>query len=159
MSSGKTEGRLPRRSSVLKTSSFIVHLFLPFPLFHRGASRNLYARFRNLHRQWPTVRRVNRTLPRAFKKACKITHQQAKEKLPFTSIDDLAPNAGRQQFNSVPNSPPRANIEREDRAGNDECSRKSSTKRKEERREEKGLSGHSSSFVRRNGEKPGIFAE
>ena len=93
------------------------------------------------------------------KKACEITHQQAKEKLPFAFIDDLAPNAGGHSsilFSILPLAP---SIEREDRAGNDECPHKSSTKRKEERGEEEGLSGRSTPFVRRNGEKPGTFAK
>ena len=55
--------------------------------------------------------------------------------------------------------PPHANEEGEVRTGNDECALQSSTKKKEKGAEEKGLSGHSSSFVRRNGEKPGAFAE
>jgi hypothetical protein len=60
-------------------------------------------------------------------------------------------------FSILPLAP---SIEREDRAGNDECPDKSSTKRKEERgEEEEGLSGRSTPFMRRNGEKPGTFAE
>lgn len=55
--------------------------------------------------------------------------------------------------------PPSANEEGEVRTGNDECALQSSTKRKEKGAEEEGTSGRSSSFVRRNGEKPGIFAE
>ena len=51
------------------------------------------------------------------------------------------------------------NEEGDVRTGNDECALQSSTKRKEKGGEEEGLSGRSSPFVRRNGEKPGIFAE
>jgi len=59
-------------------------------------------------------------------------------------------------FSILPLAP---SIEREDRAGNDECPDKSSTKRKEKGAEEEGTSGDSSLFVRRNEEKPGAFAE
>ncbi len=55
--------------------------------------------------------------------------------------------------------PPHANEEGEVRTGNDECALQSLTKSKEKGAEEEGLSGRSSPFVRRNGEKPGIFAE
>lgn len=55
--------------------------------------------------------------------------------------------------------PPRANEEGEVRTGNDECALQSSTKSKEKGAEKEGTSEASSSFVRRNGEKPGIFAE
>lgn len=55
--------------------------------------------------------------------------------------------------------PPHANEEGEVRTGNDECALQSSTKRKEKGGEEEGTSGRSSSFVRRNGGKPGAFAE
>lgn len=70
-----------------------------------------------------------------------------------------APQCGSDAGQCYAQIPPHTNEEGEDRAGNDECPHKSSTKRKEERGEEEGLSGRSTPFVRRNGEKPGTFAE
>ena len=70
-----------------------------------------------------------------------------------------APQCGSAAGQCYAQFPPHANEEGEVRTGKVECVLQSSTKSKEKGGEEEGLSGRSSPFVRRNGEKPGIFAE
>jgi len=159
VSSGKTEGRLPRRSSILKTSSFIVHLFLPFPLFHRGASRNFCERFPNLHRHCPQPGApIALSLGHSTKKQAELHTNSEGEASPWLHRR-RGPQCGSAAGQCYAQFPPHANEEGEVRTGNDECALQSSTKRKEKEAEEEGTSGASSPFVRRNGEKPGIFAE
>lgn len=70
-----------------------------------------------------------------------------------------APQCGSAAGQCYAQIPPHANEEGEVRTGNDECVLQSSTKSKEKGAEKEGTSEASSPFVRRNGEKPGIFAE
>lgn len=153
-------GRFPRRSPILKTKSFIVP---PFSSLYQscigGASRSFCERFPNLHRHCPQPGApIALSLGHSTKKQAELHTNKRRRSFPLASSATRPPMwVGRRPM-LRPNSPSRQR-RGEVRTGNNECALQSSTKRKEKGGEEEGLSGRSSPFVRRNGEKPGIFAE
>lgn len=153
-------GRFPRRSPILKTKSFIVPpLSSLFQSCIGGASRSLCARSRNLRRLCPqSGAPIALSLGHSTKKQAELHPNKRRRSSPLASSATRPPMwVGRRPM-LRPNSPSRQR-RGEVRTGNNECALQSSTKRKEKGGEEEGLSGRSSPFVRRNGEKPGIFAE
>lgn len=147
-------------SSVFKTKSFIIP---PFSSLYQscigGASRNFCERFPNLHRHCPQPGApIALSLGHSTKKQAELHTNSEGEASPWLHRR-RGPQCGSAAGQCYAQFPPHANEEGEVRTGNDECALQSSTKRKEKEAEEEGTSGASSPFVRRNGEKPGIFAE
>lgn len=124
-----------------------------------GASRSLCARSRNLRRLCPQPGTpLALSLGHSTKSRQNYTRTSEGEASPWLHRRRAPPMWVGRRSMPRPNSPSRER-RGEVRTGNDECALQSSTKRKEKGAEEEGLSGHSSSFVRRNGGKPGAFAE
>ena len=99
-------GRFPRRSSVLKTESFIVpplsSLFQSCIEEHREA----FALVPGTCAVFALIPAHRSPSPTGTQqKAGRITPEQAKEKLPLGFIGDAAPNVGRPQANATPNFP------------------------------------------------------
>ena len=124
-----------------------------------GASRSLCAHSRNLRRLCPQpCTPIAPSLGHTTKSKRNYTRTSEGEASPWLHRR-RGPQCGSAASQCYAQFPPHANEEGEVRTGNNECAHQNSTKRKEKGAEEEGMSGRSSSFVRRNGEKPGIFAE
>ena len=124
-----------------------------------GASRSFCERFPNLHRHCPQPGApIALSLGHSTKKQAELHTNKRRRSFPLAS-SATRPQCGSAAGQCYAQFPPSANEEGEVRTGNDECALQSSTKRKEKGAEEEGTSEASSSFVRRNGGKPGAFAE
>ena len=160
VSSCKTEGEIP--SPIVGFQNKILRRPTVSSLFQScigGASRSFCERFPNLHRHCPQPGApIALSLGHSTKKQAELHTNKRRRSFPLASSATRPPMwVGRRPM-LRPNSPSRQR-RGEVRTGNNECALQSSTKRKEKGGEEEGLSGRSSPFVRRNGEKPGIFAE
>ena len=154
-------GRFPRRSPILKTKSFIVPpLSSLFQSCIGGASRSLCARSRNLRRLCPqSGAPIALSLGHSTKKQAELHPNKRRRSSPLASSATRPPMwVGRRPM-LRPISPSRQRRRGGQNGKRRKCALQSSTKSKEKRAEEDGTSGRSSSFVRRNGGKSGIFAE